>query len=205
LDLSVDLSFFTDGRFTKMLGLTLIFAALFMMIVAISYFSSGADDQSAIAAADGASKAKNAGGLAGALVANAFISQWLGIGSFIIIFLSGALGTALLRIRRFNIVGVTIKSLVSAIALSIVAGYISMHFVSDFPLGGMHGLYINSIVKNIGGEIGALLLSFLLVGVIAVIFIKELGTAARLAIEAYRNLKIRVATENEARRSKSQS
>lgn len=205
LDLSVDLSFFTDGRFTRMLGLTLIFAALFMMIVAISYFSTGADDQSAIAAADGASKAKNAGGLAGALVANAFISQWLGIGSFLIIFLSGALGTALLRIRRFNIIGVTIKSLVSAIALSIVAGYISMHFVSDFPLGGMHGLYINSIVKNIGGEIGALLLSLLLVGVIAVIFIKELGTAARLAIEAYRNLKIRVATENEARRSKSQS
>lgn len=200
LDFSVDLSFFTDGRFSKLVGIALLFTALFCLIVSISFFSTGGADQSALGV-EGAN-VDNPGGFMGAIVANAFISEWLGVGSFLVIFLIGALGASLVRLHRFNIVGLTIKTLISAIAVSVIAGYVSLHLESHFSLGGNHGHFINTIVRGSFGEFGTLLLSLLLLAMLAVIFLKEVTACAVKMVKAYKAFRRKVAAENLARQER---
>lgn len=209
MDLSISWNWIRDGRLSKMLGTVVIMIALFFFIVTISFFQTGAADQSVVMAvensgmpASGAPEVDNVGKIAGALLSYNFISRWLGLGAFAIIYWLTAIGLALMRVHRFNIFSVTAKSLMSSIALSVIAGYVSMHFVSTFHWGGNHGLYVNELAYEYSGEIGCLILSAGLLAIIVFVFMQDLLRGGKACIRAYRNLRESVVVENRRRRER---
>ncbi|MCM1110715.1 MAG: DNA translocase FtsK [Clostridium sp.] len=198
IDMSINLSFFKDGRFTSMLGVITLCASLYFLIVTISFFNTGAADQSELAMGS-SETVGNAGGVLGALLANTFLSRWLGFGSFIIIGYLVCLGLALVRAHKFNIPSLTVKSLFSAISVSIIAGFLSLNFVSTFHWGGEHGFYINTIVNDLFNSVGNVILCVALLLILAVIFLHELTAFVTMVIDRYRRLRTEVRNENERR------
>lgn len=210
MDFSVPTGWISDGRLSKMFGCVLVMVALYLLIVAISFFSTGAADQSLVMALQKSGMAMpgmtvdpaNAGGISGALLSYNLIARSLGVGAFAVIYWVAALGLAFMRVYRFNLFSLTAKSFMSAIALSVIAGYISMHFVSTFHWGGFHGLYINELIHTYAGEIGTLLFSVLLLLIIGVVFMQDITRGIRVCVAGYRNLRSAVTVENRRRRAR---
>ena len=207
LDLTVPLGWVRDGRLSKVVGACLVMVALYFFIVCVSFFRTGAADQSlavavqtgTVNAAAASAEADNIGRIFGALLSYNFIARWFGFGAFAIIYLFTALGLALMRLHRFNIFSVTAKSLMTTVAISVIAGYLSLHFVSTFHWGGSHGLCVNELVRDMGGEIGCLLLSVLMLLMVVIVFIQDVIAACRRCVAGYRSLREAVSRENHRR------
>lgn len=144
--------FFADGRLRIFLGVILILAASYMLIASVSYLSHGAADQSVIQnsstdqIASHPSDIENTTGWVGALLSHLLIYRWLGLGGFFIIFYCAALGITLVKLHRFRLWRLTFKSLVSAIAVSVIIGFLTYGTISPEYWGGEHGYYINDIL-----------------------------------------------------------
>ena len=97
-----------QGRWRLFFGILLILTAVYLLIVSISFFSNGADDQSIVQGAaygkvaESAAQVGNAGGPVGAVLSDLLMSRWLGLGSFIIIFYIGAIGVSLVKLHHFR-------------------------------------------------------------------------------------------------------
>ncbi len=179
----------TRRRWKLFAGITLIVFAAYMLIVCVSYFSAGADDQSIVQGRQFArisstpEAVSNTGGPLGAFLADILLSQWLGIGSFILIFYVGALGISLVGIRRMKFWDLTYKCLLTSITLSILTGFVTYTMTSHNFWGGNHGHLVNEFLITNTGWWGAIGVNMLLVAAVALVFLRELQTA----YEAYRN------------------
>ena len=204
------ISFIKDKRTRLFTGITLICWATYLTISAISYFAYGSEDQSAVInntikemSANG-EQIGNAGGAFGAFLAQNFISNGLGLGSFALIFYFFALGIYLLHHKKFSFWGLTTKSLIVAIATSIVAGLVTYNFTSWIYWGGIHGYEINQFLISATGSIGAILVSVVLIALVASIYLNEL----RIVYVAYRKrvneYKAKIATERAAKEAERQ-
>ncbi len=171
--------FFTDKRTHSFFGVVLICIAVYILIAAISFMRAGAADQSAINAmtpdqiASGEAKVENSGGPIGAVVAQLIFAQGLGLGSLTSIIYLVLLGLGLMGIKKCNFWSVTFKSLLVAVAVSIVAGFIAYWSNSDFMLGGVHGLYINQLLVNSVDWIGAGLVSVILITAVVYLYLND--------------------------------
>ena len=125
----------------------------------------------------------NTGGPLGAFLADILLSQWLGIGSFILIFYVGALGISLVGLRRMKFWDLTYKCLLTSITLSILTGFVTYTMTSHNFWGGNHGHLVNEFLITNTGWWGAIGVNMLLVAAVALVFLRELQTA----YEAYRN------------------
>lgn len=181
--------FVTDRRTRTFAGIALLCWATYLLIAAISYFTTGADDQSMVLnntvseMAQNPETVRNAGGAFGAFLSQNFISNGLGIGAFVLIFYFFALAWKLLnRKSRISFWSLTMKSLIVTITVSVVLGLVTYSAGSWLYWGGIHGYEINKFLLANTGIPGAILVSILLVGLVMAIYLNEL----RIAYVTYR-------------------
>lgn len=177
--------FFADGRLRIFIGVLLILLAGFMLIASISYLSHYSADQSTVlnkTMADISSNpqpVENTTGWFGALMSHILIHRWLGLGGFVIIFYIAALGISMVRLHRFKFWQLTFKSLVAAIAVSVIAGFLTYGMVCPHFWGGEHGYWVNHGLISAASLWGAGAVSILLATALVLIFIKPISTFIR--------------------------
>lgn len=179
----------TGRRASIFFGVILILIAAFLLIVSISYYFHGAADQSIVtngsaierAVSGQPNEAGNIGHFLGAWISEVLLSQWLGIGSFVIIFYIAAVGLSLVRVKAYKFWNLTLRCLLSAITVSVVFGLISVatagYAETHIYLGGFHGHELNRIIINFAGWIGAIGLSVFLVASLLLLFYNDLRAA----------------------------
>ena len=171
--------FFTDKRTHAFFGVVLICIAVYLLIAAISFIRSGAADQSAVTShtvseiTSGAAKVENTGGPVGAVVAQLVFAQGLGLGSLTAIVYLVILGLGLMGIKKCNFWSVTFKSLLVAIAVSVVAGLIAFSTDAEFLYGGIHGQFVNEFLVANVEWIGAFLVSVILISAVVYVYLND--------------------------------
>lgn len=179
-----------DSRTVMFLGIIFVIAAGYSLIVAMSYFAHIGTDQSALLNADyDPEMIKNAGGPFGAWLAHTLIYNWLGIGSFILIYYLAVCGIGMLKIYRPHFWSLTLRCLLSAVALSIICGFVTYEIASPIYWGGRHGYLLNEKLMIFTGFWGALGVSIIMGGLVVILYLAQLkrifGYAAA-GINAYR-------------------
>ena len=117
---------------------------------------------------------ENAGRRFGALLAHTLIYDWVGIGAFILIFYLGACGLSMIGVYRPGFWGMTMRCLLSTVAISVVAGLITYEIASPVYWGGMHGQLLNQRLIDYTGIWGAIAVSLILVSMMVMLYINEL-------------------------------
>ena len=174
-------NFVTDRRTHGAIGIGLILFSAYVLIASLSYFVTGRHDQSAITAqtieqlaSSGATE--NIGGPTGAVLSQVILTNSLGFGAGVVIFYLTIIGLALLRVKKINFWSLTFKCLLIAITISLVAGLLTYPLENSFLYGGQHGRWINTLLIQRTGWIGAVFVSVFLVGCIVFIYLNELIT-----------------------------
>ena len=197
------------GRWKLFAGIFLIILAVYLLIASLSYFANGADDQSIVQGhsysqiAAQSERIGNSGGPVGAFVAHLMLSRWLGVGSFILIFYAAAIGLTLIKVKKFRFWHLTYKCLLSAITLSVLAGFVTYAMTSFNYWGGEHGHMVNKFLMDNTGIWGAVAVNMLLVAAVVLVFLREIQAAWNLyreRIERHRAKLARERAEAEARR-----
>lgn len=172
--------FFADGRLRIFFGVVMIIFAALMLVASISFLSHGPADQSIVLNSSPSEIAaapddvENTAGWFGAFLSNLLMYRWLGLGGFIIIFYFCALGISLVRLHHFRFWQLTFKSLVAAIAVSIIAGFATYTLVSPTFWGGEHGYWVNHGVISAASFWGGAGLSIVMLTALVLIFINPI-------------------------------
>ncbi len=183
------LSFFKDKRTHFALGIILVAVAFVMAISAVSHLKNGAADESLfqngtgfVQVADSGEKVANAAGSFGAWLSHALMTEGLGVGAFVLVYWLGALGLSLLGVIRCKFWSLTFKCLLTAVAVSIIVGYITIPSSSFIHWGGVHGRYVNLWLIHVGNWPLALAVNIALAGILIAIFLKPLKFIVKSAI-----------------------
>lgn len=164
-----------DSRTVLFLGIVLVIFAGYSLIVALSYFHNIGNDQSAMINGDYSPEMiKNAGGPFGAWLAHALIYNWLGLGAFIMIYYLGMCGISMLNVYRPSFWRLTMRCLLTAVALSIICGFVTYNIASPIYWGGLHGHLLNEKLMIMTGFWGALAVSLIMGGLVVVVYLGEL-------------------------------
>lgn len=187
--------FFLDKRTHAVTGIALILLAAFLLIAAMSYFGTATHDQSrlnALSVEEMISQGvtvDNIAGPAGAVAAHMLLTHGLGVGSLVLVVYLVVLGLALVGAKNdLHFWSLTLKCLVSAIGVSMIAGLIDLYFnlESVFPYGGFHGRYINLWLIARIEWVGAIGVSLLLLAILTYMYVYQLVAMCRKAHAAYR-------------------
>ena len=159
----------------KFLGIVLIFFAAYAFIVCCSYFFTIGSDQSAVLFGEMDSQMyENAGRKFGATLAHTLIYDWLGVGAFLLIFYIGACGLSMIGVYRPGFWNMTLRCLLSSIAISVIAGLLTYEIATPVYWGGMHGQLLNERLIAYSGFWGALFISLLLGSLMVMLYFNEL-------------------------------
>ncbi|MCH5326635.1 MAG: DNA translocase FtsK 4TM domain-containing protein [Duncaniella sp.] len=173
--LSRFLAMLADSRSALFLGLVLTVLAAYGFIVCLSYFMNINSDQSAMLNADyDPTIIHNAGGAFGARLAHTLIYQWLGIGAFIFIYYVLVCGLSLLKVYRPSFINLTLRSLLLIVAVSIIAGLVTLEVAAPFYWGGLHGRILNENLILYTGIWGAIAVSVILAGMVIIVYLNQL-------------------------------
>lgn len=154
------------------IGIVMLVMALYALIVSVSFFFHIGTDQSAVINGDfDPAVIGNAGGPVGAWLSHTLIHNWLGLGSFIMIFYLAALGLSLLGVKRFSFWRLTFGCLLSALAVSVIGGLVTCETASTVFWGGRHGHYLNSRLIELSGIWGAAGVSLIMAGALVLLFL----------------------------------
>lgn len=179
-----------DSRTVMFIGLIFVVFAGYSLIVSISYFAHIGSDQSAMLNGDfDPSMIRNAGGPFGAWIAHNLLYNWLGVGSFILIYYLAVCGLSMLKVYRPPFWSLTLRCLLTAVALSVICGLITYEFASPIFWGGRHGHLLNENLFIYTGFWGALGLSIIMGGLVVVLYLAELRRVIGVAsdgINSYR-------------------
>ncbi|MCD8386508.1 MAG: DNA translocase FtsK [Bacteroidales bacterium] len=210
--------FFTDERLRIFLGIALILSCVFVVIALVSYFKTGALDQSLVLNSTFAEMAaggqiQNLGGGFGAWLTHVMLCDSLGLGSAVLIIYAWLLAMGLLGFKKCHFWSLTFKCLLVGITISMVLGLVTFNSESVIHWGGTHGYYANKFLMDNATWIGAACVSALLVAAVACVYLNELHTAwikwreavyrrrlqEQLRKERQRDLEDAVAAEEESR------
>ena len=142
-----------------------------------------------------ASEVSNAGGPVGAMLSEFLISRWLGLGAFVIIAYAVILAISFLRLRPCRFWSLTFKSIVSAIAVSIIAGAFCRIAPHSWFWGGLHGKAINEFMTVNTGVWGDLALNIIMAAALILIFldtIKKVFVFMGKRLKGYRTKPVRM-------------
>lgn len=174
-------NFIKDKRTHIGLGIILVAIAFVMSISTISHLKNGAADQSIVAGAasvgqiaDSGESIRNAGGAFGAWLAHVLMTEGLGIGAFVLVYYLAMLGLNLLGAVKRRLWSLTFKCLFSAIALSVIVGFVTLGSTSFLHWGGVHGRYVNLWLIHIGSWPLALAVSVVLAGLLCAVFLNPI-------------------------------
>ncbi|MDR1500629.1 MAG: DNA translocase FtsK [Tannerellaceae bacterium] len=170
--------FFTNERTRFITGLIISFLTIYIGVAFISFFFTGAADQSSIDNIPPGDlvfykgSIENWAGVRGAYMANLFINRWFGISSFLILFFMGSWGAGLMNIAKGSILK---RFLFCASWLIWGSLFFAFTFVKAYQnsfiyLGGEYGHSLSEwMMGNIGvpGTILLLLASFLILAILS--------------------------------------
>lgn len=174
--------FFKDKRTHAFFGVVLICIAVYLLVAALSFMRTGPADQSVVSSlsvsqmTSSGARVENSGGPVGAVVAQMIFAQGLGLGSLTAIIYLVLLGLGLMGIKKCNFWSVTFKSLLVAVAVSVVAGFFALWAGSDFLFGGIHGQWLNQLLVANVDWIGAALVSVILVAAVIYLYLNDFIT-----------------------------
>ena len=180
--------FLSNDRLRFIIGLSLLFVLIYFTIGMISYFFTGAEDQSKMELTFGElhgvrKDIQNITSFGGALFAHQIIHKSFGIGAFAILLFAGILSFRLMNKRFCSLWKAFFHSAFWLIWLSVTLGFIDVYFKPQvfFLLGGEHGVYVSEWLISYIGEIG------LLMAIIVSMLIYSIITTAK-TITFLRNL-----------------
>lgn len=169
-------AFFTNERTRFITGLILSFLTIYVGLSLLSFFFTGAADQSKIENIPVSDLVANRGtvenwtGVRGAYLSDLLMNRWFGVSSFMILFFLGSLGGKLMNLAQVSLMR---RFLFSAATLIWGSIFFAFVFISGYEdtfiyLGGQHGYYISEIlITNVGipGTILLLLGTLLIIAV----------------------------------------
>lgn len=173
-------SIFSDGRLAIFAGIIIFLVAAYMLITSISFLSNGTADQNLVEnntltqLAPRHDEVQNTGGPFGTFLSNLIISRWLGLGSFVVILYLFLISISLLRIRKCQFWSLSFKSLITAIATSVIVGAATYNSSGAIFWGGEHGYYVNQFLLANTGIWGDLAVNMILAAAVALIFLDTL-------------------------------
>jgi S-DNA-T family DNA segregation ATPase FtsK/SpoIIIE len=156
----------TNERVHFVTGLLICFFSVYVGIAMISYFFTGAADQSLVdnlAVSDFILKktvVSNWAGLRGACLADRIIDRWFGIPSFFLLFFVGSAGVRLMKLCRINLRRrfLTCSVLTIWSSLLLAVAFSGQHHQAFFHPGGLHGFYLLELLRNHVGYAGLILI-----------------------------------------------
>ncbi|MDR3141042.1 MAG: DNA translocase FtsK [Tannerellaceae bacterium] len=158
-------NFFTNERTRFISGLILSILTVYAGLALISFFFTGAADQSKIENLPLSNLAVYKGsvdnwtGVRGAYLANLLMNRWFGVSSFMLLYFFGSAGAKLMNFKRISI----IKRLLFSASLLIWGSlFFAFVFIKGYEdsfiyLGGQHGYYLSELLVNNIGIPGILL------------------------------------------------
>lgn len=169
------MSFFKSEVTQFIAGLVVLMFTVYCGLAMISFFFSGAADQSKV---EGLSVfhpgqvpgIENWTGTRGACISNLLMNEWFGVSTFFMLFFLASIGLKLMRVKKIKLfrrfVFSTLAMIWTSVALSFFLGY----FFRDTAIyiGGKHGFIISDILINNLGIPGALILILTLLVVIMI-------------------------------------
>ena len=168
---------FTSQSIKILFGIFLGCLTVYLGVAFVSYFSTCIEDQSKIATAavGAAGHVANPGGEGGARLSELLINEGFGVGSLVIVIWLAVLSLKLLVGRpKYKTLDFTNKCLIALVTLSLIVGLVTYSFHSPINWGGYHGTYVNEVIIEFVGVMGAGLLSLFMVAVFVVICLRDL-------------------------------
>ncbi|MDR1644531.1 MAG: DNA translocase FtsK [Tannerellaceae bacterium] len=170
--------FLTNEHTRFITGLILFFIAIYMGLALLSFFFTGAADQSKIENLPlsdlvfSKNSVSNWAGVRGAYIAHLLMNRWFGIPSFLILFFLGSWGAKLMNYKNISLIK---RFLFCSSWLIWGSLFFAFTFVKGYEntflyLGGEHGYFLsNWMVGNIGlpGMALFLLVSFLSLAILS--------------------------------------
>lgn len=175
-------SFLKNERVHFITGVIVAFVGIFMLLAIISFFFTGAADQSKVinksymeVVRSGTSEIENWTGAGGAYIAERLVNDWFGLFSALVPIFLIYLGLRIMNVSKFSV----LKAILIT-AFGLIGGSVTSAFILDklFPYthikwGGTHGIQIESILERSIGWPGIILLILLFITIIIVTFRKN--------------------------------
>lgn len=167
---------FGNERTQFISGLAISILTVYIGLSVLSFFFTGATDQSKIDNISGLELLRNQGqvsnwaGVWGAFISEYMINRWFGISSLAILFYMGSVGLKLMKVRHIHL----LKRFCFSASLMIWGSlFFSFFFKSGYEdtyiyLGGQHGEAITMALNNTIGKPGAFLIILGMLAIIAV-------------------------------------
>ncbi|MCD8043474.1 MAG: DNA translocase FtsK [Tannerellaceae bacterium] len=157
-------------------GLVISIITIYVGLALLSFFFTGAADQSKIENVPLGSLVINKGsvenwtGVRGAYLADLLMNRWFGISSFMMLFFLGSVGAKLMNLKRVNLLRRFLFCASTLIWGSLFFGFILKYFYEDtfIYMGGRHGYEISEwMTANIGipGTVLFLVGTFLIIAI----------------------------------------
>lgn len=183
------IEFIKKERTTFLLGVCLAFIGAYILLGEISFFVTGASDQSKIVnksffeLISQKQAISNWTGVAGAFIAEKLINQWFGIFSLIIPIYLILVGLKLMRVLYISPIRAFLLSAFTLIWGSITSAFILSSLFSDSYIiwGGAHGKYIEQMLEATLGIPGVVMVIVLLLIIFLII-------TKKASMEFFRNL-----------------
>ena len=165
------ITFLKSERTLFVLGLLLAFSGLFILLSIVSFFFTGATDQSKLNESffrlifNSEIEIRNWMGAGGAHIAESLVNNGFGIFSLLIPLLIIYIGLVIMKVLRFRILKTLFLTAYGLICGSIVSAFFlnRMFSNSHINFGGAHGTQIEIMLRESIGFIGTLLLVLLFV------------------------------------------
>jgi S-DNA-T family DNA segregation ATPase FtsK/SpoIIIE len=174
--------FLKNERFHFIIGVIIAFAGIFMLLAIISFFFTGAADQSKVLnrsffelIRSGAPEVDNWTGAGGAYIAEMLVNDGFGVFSALIPMFLIYIGLLIMRVSDFSFLKALFITAFGLICGSITSAFIMDRIIPDSHVkwGGAHGTEIEQILESSVGWPGVVLLILLFILIIAVIFRKS--------------------------------
>ena len=184
------ISFLRDYRTHLGLGIVLCLTAFAVVVCGISFlFNHGADQsvthgRSVVEIVNAGDVVENAGGPVGSKLAELLLVDTFGIGSFILAVYVFLIGLAVMKVKKCSFWSLTFRCLFSAAALSVIVGLLTYNSAGAFNLGGAHGVYMNKLLLDYTGALGAYCVLVALLGLLVAVYLKPLGSLWRVMSKA---------------------
>jgi len=174
---SAFLNFLKSERGSFLVGVCVLFFATFMLLGMVSFFFTGAADQSKVVNKTFSEliplkkEISNWAGVGGAFIAEKFINNYFGIFSLVIPLFIGLIGLRLMNIVQVSIIRFFLLSGFVLIWGSVTSSLTLTKFFGDSHInwGGSHGLVIEQFLESALGVLGVVMVMLLLLIIFIVI------------------------------------
>ncbi len=201
-----------------LIGVCIVFVSLYIIIGMISFFFTGAADQSKVMnkhfidLISHKQEISNWTGVGGAFIAEALINKYFGIFTFVIPIFFGIIGVRLMGVRKISLIRTFLLCSFILIWGSIFSSFVLTKIFPESHIiwGGSHGLILEQLLENTLGNIGVILVIVLLLTLFIIItksasvgvLRKMFSSPSKKTFEDYRIDYITPETEDEVKEEK---